>query len=150
VKNNIMRILLLLAVGLVGLTPAAHGESPTWARKATVFQVVCRERSDFHKCKSFRIPSPDKKSSVEVVYEKVNDVMVAFLQLATPGRGIREIALPYSNQNFELLWSPNSKAFFIDWGFGSSISGFKVSVYLVDSADIDVGLDLTQEVTTTW
>jgi hypothetical protein len=145
VKNNIIRIVLLIAVVLVRPTPAAHGERPTWARKATAFQEKCTERSDFHKCKSLRIPSPDNKSSVEVAYKKDNDMMFAFLRLITPGKGIREIGVPCSNGNDELLWSPNSKAFFINGDCGSAISGFVVSVYLVDSANIDEGLDLTQE-----
>ena len=144
-KNIIIRIAFSSIVGLVGLAPAAHGERPTWARKATAFQVVCRERSEFHRCKSLRIPSPDNKSSVEVVYEKDNDMMFAILRLATPGRGIREIGAPCSNGSDDLLWSPNSKAFFINGGCGSAIAGFVVSVYLVDSANIDEGLDLTQE-----
>lgn len=144
-KNNIIRVALLFAIGLVGLSPAAHGESPTWAKKATAFQVTCRDRSEFHRCKSLRIPSPDNKSSVGVVYKKDNDMMFAFLRLATPGRGIREIGVPCWNGNDELLWSPNSKAFFINGGCGSAISGFVVSVYLVDSANTDVDLDFTQE-----
>jgi hypothetical protein len=146
VKKNIIRIAILIAVALVGLSPAAHGERPTWAKKATAFEVMCRERSEFHKCKSLRIPSPDNKSSVEIDYQKVDDMMVADLQLTSPGRGVRDLGSACSNfldnGADELLWSPNSKAFFIDGGCGSAIAGFVVRVYLVDSANIDVGLDL--------
>jgi len=81
--------------------------------------------------------------------------MVAYLQLATQGRGVRDIGTACSNSTDngtdELLWSPNSKAFFISGGCGSAIAGFVVRVYLLDSAnidaglDLDVGLDLTQE-----
>jgi len=145
VKNNITMIVLLLAVGFVSLIPAMHGERPTWARKATAFEGTCRERSEFHRCKSLRIPSPDNKSSVEVTYEKENDAMIALLQLTTPGRGIRVIGVPCSFNSGELLWSPNSKAFFINGACGSAISGFIVTVYLVDSEDIDVASDFTQE-----
>lgn len=145
-KENIIRVLLVLAVGLVCVTPAAHGERPTWARKATAFQVTCWERSDFHKCKSLRIASPDGKSSVEVEYQRVDEMMVAYLNLTTLGRDVREVELPfYLGQNYELLWSPNSKAFFINCGCGSAIAGFVVSVYMIDSENIDVRPDFTQE-----
>lgn len=142
-KKNIIRVVLVLAVGFVGLAPTANGERPTWARKAIAFQAVCRDSSEFHKCKSLRIPSPDNKSSVEVVYERDKDMMFSSLRLTTPGRGIREVQVPWGNDTDELLWSPNSKAFFINCGCGSSIAGFAVGVYLVDSANIDVGLDFT-------
>jgi hypothetical protein len=145
-KNIGIRIAFSLVVGLVGLTPVAHGERPTWARKATAFQAVCKERSEFHKCKPLLIPSPDNRSRVEVAYVKDDDMMFASVRLATPGRDTRGIGEPCSNGSVELLWSPNSKAFFINSaGCGSAISGFVVSVYLVDSANIDEGLDLTQE-----
>ncbi|HEY0794238.1 MAG TPA: hypothetical protein VGD64_00515 [Acidisarcina sp.] len=144
-KKVILKTVLLLAAGLVGLTPAAHGERPIWAIKATGFPVRCMERSEFHKCKPLRIPSPDHKSSVEVAYGKDKDIMFAFLRLVSPGRGTREFAAPCSYGDDELLWSPNSKAFFINGGCGSSISGFLVSIYLVDSVNIDAGLDLTHK-----
>jgi hypothetical protein len=76
--------------------------------------------------------------------------MVAYLQLAAPGIGVREIGVPcFYGSDAELLWSPNSKAFFINEGCGSAIAGFVVRVYLVSSANIDsagddVGLDITQ------
>lgn len=143
-KINIIR-LPLLAVVFAGLTSAAHGERPIWAKKATAFPVSCSEKSEFRKCKPLRIASPDNKSSVEVAYKKDNDSMFAVLRLATPGGGIREIGVPCWTNNNELLWSPNSKAFFINGGCGSSISGFVVSVYMVDSANVDVRLDFTQE-----
>jgi hypothetical protein len=145
VKNNLIGIAQILCVGLLGLAPVVHGERPTWARKATAFEIVCRERSEFQKCKSIRIPSPDNQSIVEVTYEKDNDTMDASVRIATPGRGIREIGLPCSFGSAELLWSPNSKAFFINGGCGSSISGFVVSVYQIDSANLDVDPDFTKE-----
>jgi hypothetical protein len=145
VKKNIIRVVLLLAVGLVGLAPAATGESPTWARKAIAFEEECTEKSEFYKCKPIRIPSPDNKSSVRVFYQKVDDIMVAYLRLATPGKSIREFAAPCSNGADDLLWVPDSKSFFVNGGCGSAISGFVVDVYLVGSENIDAGLDLTQE-----
>lgn len=126
---------------------AAHGERPTWARKATAFEVICMDRSEYHKCKPLRIPSPDTKSSIQVSYAKDNDIMHVSVQLVTSERGIQEIDVPcpWRVGSDELLWSPNSKAFLINADCGQAISGFVVSVHLIDSENVDLGLDLTQE-----
>lgn len=73
--------------------------------------------------------------------------MHAFLELVTSGREAREIDLPcpWRLGSDDLLWSPNSKAFFINADCGESISGFVVSVYLIDSANLDVDRNFTQE-----
>jgi len=73
--------------------------------------------------------------------------MHASVQLVTSGRGTRDIDVPcpWRVGSDDLLWSPNSKAFFINADCGEAISGFVVSVHLVDSENVEVGLDLTQE-----
>ena len=144
--NNLIRI-ALLAVALVCLISETHGERPTWAKKATAFEVLCMEQSEYHRCKPIRIPSQDNKSSIQVSYQKDNETMHASVRLMTSERVIQDIDIPcpWRVGRDELLWSPNSKGFLINADCGESISGFVVSVHLIDSENVQVGLDLTQE-----
>jgi len=68
----------------------------------------------------------------------------AALRLNTPGHPPRTTDAPASNGDLELLWSPDSKSFFINGGFGSAISGFYVYVYRVDASEFKA-LDLTHQ-----
>jgi hypothetical protein len=118
---------------------------PTWAKKATAFTPDCRDREDRHLCKPLRIPSPDGKNIVEVYYENEKDGMrFGYLRLISPGYPPRVTAAPASNGDVELLWAPDSKAFFINGGWGSAISGFYVYVYRVDTPEFEA-LDITHK-----
>jgi len=123
--------------------PLAHAAKPRWAKKAVSFPEECTSYfpGGYQPCKPVRIPSPDGKSSVEVRYRKRliihyptpdDSILQAYLRVTTPGSGTREAALPEGFQNIDLLWSPDSHAFFVDAGNGGGYWGFWVYVYLVD------------------
>jgi hypothetical protein len=136
---------------LFAAMPLAFGATATWAKRAAVFPSKC---DDLAKCKPMRIPSPDGKSSVEVHYRKVhyrNAYKVeekddyfsqAYLRVKSPLNRTREAALPDGFQDIELLWSPDSKAFFINGGNGGGYWGFWVYVYLIDDPKLKP-LDVT-------
>jgi hypothetical protein len=121
--------------------PYALAAKPTWAKKATGFPSECREKRDFMRCKPVRIPAPDGKSSVEVFYKSQaitpqDSILEASLRVTTPRGGTVEMGVPWGFQDIDLLWSPDSKAFFINGGRGSAIAGFFVYVYLLDGPAI--------------
>ncbi len=143
-----MRKLLLIAVGVLFMAiQPAFAVSPTWAKKATAFRVVCYQETQ--DCNPVRIPAPDGKSSVEVLYRKdFGDShddwwLQAYLRVKTPGAATRDAVLPdeFEGTNAELLWSPDSHAFLIN-GSSSAISG-SMYVYLAD--DPTEPKDITQE-----
>jgi len=128
-------------------TQPAFAVQPTWAKKATAFP----ERCDVEKtqaCRPVRVPAPDGKSSVEVLYRKervsgTDWVLQAYLRVTTPGRGVHDAALPEGFQNVDLLWSPDSRTFFVNGCEGGVYWGFWVYVYLVD--DPEDPRDVTEE-----
>ncbi len=143
-----------LAVVLLVATAAAFAVSPTWAKKAVAFPSQCdAEFNDADTgasprtalaplptitlCKSLSIPSPDGKSSVEIAYKKIkaepdSSILQAYLRVTTPNGGTHDAALPEGFQNIDLLWSPDSHAFFVNGGNGGGYWGFWVYVYLAD------------------
>ncbi len=133
------RFLLITVTLLFVATQPAFASSPTWAKKATAFPEVCYQ-DNAGECNPVRIPAPDGKSSVEVRYRKdfgdshYDWWFQAYLRVTTPGVGTREVALPEDfsagGGTVELLWSPDSHAFFVN-GSISAISG-SMYVYLAD------------------
>jgi len=142
---------LLALLTLAGVS-FLFGAEPTWARKATAFPSECDPSSaqgearnptprgalspPIASCKRLRIPAPDGKSSVEVDYRAFGESRHAYLRLITPGRGTREAALPDGFQDIDLLWAPDSKAFFVNGGNGGGYWGLWVYVYRVDDAKL--------------
>jgi hypothetical protein len=138
-----------LAVALAILLPAsaAHAIQPTWARKAVAFHSECRRDSSERArwpgvCRPVFIPSPNGEFTVEVQYEKVEiekdfDVLVAFFSLRSRDGSVREGSFPYGFQNIDLLWSPDSRAFFVNGGNGSATAGFWVYIYRVDDPALE-------------
>lgn len=140
------RLVLIAILGLFATAPFALAAKPSWAKKATAFAGQCWPGKT-QLCKPVRISSPDGKSSVEVRYRKQvlkqvltqytipdNWILQAYLRVSTPGRGTSEAALHESFQNVDLLWSPDSQAFFVDGdGDGAPVSGFWMYVYLADN-----------------
>ena len=143
-----MQRFLLFAVSVlfVGMQ-AALAVQPTWAKKATAFPEQCIPGKT-QACQPVRIPAPDGKSSVEVRYRKefvsgADWVLQAYLRVTTPGRGTHDAGLPEGFQNIDLLWSPDSHAFFVDGGNGGGYWGSWVYVYLAD--DPTEPRDVTEE-----
>ena len=145
-KRIVQMLALLSIAGLFAETPPALAAKPTWAKKATAFPEQC-DPGNAQACHPVRIPAPDGKSSVEVRYrEKFVSGAVflqAYLRVTTPGRGTHDAALPEGFQNIDILWSPNSHAFFVDGGNGGGYWGFWVYVYLLD--DPEDPRDVTEE-----
>jgi hypothetical protein len=127
------------------LLPAlASADKPTWARKATGFAGVCQSGN----CRPVRIVAPDKKSVVEVLYQDGN----AYLRVTGPDKQVREVRDVSSSPANDLLWAPDSKAFFVDGGEGMTSPGF-VQVYWLDDADLrplDVSREVEQDMVKTY
>jgi hypothetical protein len=133
--------------GLSAGAPRALAATPTWAKKAVGFPEQCWSYGDykFQDCKPVRIPSPDGRSSVDVFYRPVvvtkdDHILQAFLRVTTPTQGAQEAALPEGFQKVDLLWSPDSKEFFVNGGNGGAYWGFWVYVYQADhpTSPIDI------------
>lgn len=136
-------VTLLFAAG----TQPAFAVQPRWAKKATAFPEQCSP-SKPQACKPVRVPAPDGKSSVEILYRKervsgFDWVLQAYLRVTTPNSGTQDAALPEGFEDIDLLWSPDSHAFFVDGGNGGAYWGFWVYVYLVD--DPAEPRDVTEE-----
>lgn len=139
IKAVRMRKFLLLGLALLVMaTLPASAAQPVWAKKATAFRGVCLTDKT-EECKPLPIPSPDGKSSVEVRYRKEyvsawDWILQSHLRVITPGAGAREVALPEefsaNYYTFEVLWSPDSHAFFVN---GSNTGEWaSMYVYLAD------------------
>jgi hypothetical protein len=140
---------LIAAFIFVALVFPAFASEPTWAKKAVAFPEQCTDygESRYQDCKPIRILSPDSRSSIEVFYRPVtiadHRILQASLRLTTPTQGTREAALPEGFQKIDLLWSPDSNAFFVNGGNGGAYWGFWVYVYLAD--DPTNPRDVTEE-----
>ncbi len=94
-------------------------EQPIWAKQATALDRSCSSQSR-------SIASPDHQSSVEVLcHTRPNDDPIYAVRVTTKST---HYDLPLDEGAHELLWAPNSRAFFIDGGT-SSYAGFFVTVY---------------------
>ncbi len=139
--------LLAVAVGIYLTASIALATPPTWAVKAVAFHSECGSGSGAPAswraaCKPIRIPSPDREFTVEVHYEKVEvkkgfDMLVASFSLRSRDGSVREGSFPYGFQNIDLLWSPDSKAFFVNGGNMSATAGFWVYIFRVDDPDLE-------------
>jgi hypothetical protein len=131
---------LYLAVTLLVVIPAAFAVTPTWAKKAVSFPSQCDADSTAPgatACRFVRIPSPDGKSKVEVYYSKSQilleySILQAHLLVTTPDGRTHDAALPEGFENIDLLWSPDSRAFFVNGGNGGAYWGFWVYAYVAD------------------
>src|SRR5579875_3237229 len=79
-------------------------DGPTWARHATPLDLSCSHPGQ-------RIESPDRQWAVEVVCRTRKSSGPAY-SLRVYERGRRTFDLPLEQRTQELLWAPDSKAFF--------------------------------------
>ncbi len=147
-KKKMQKFLLIAVAVLFVATQPVFATPPTWAKKAIAFPEKCLPGKT-EACKPLRIPAPDGKSIVDVRYRKdsVSDsewAVEAYLRVTSPGKGTREAALPEGFQNTDLLWSPDSRAFFVNGGNGGAYWGFWVYVYLLKEPKLEP-IDVTQK-----
>lgn len=114
------------------LPPLAAGQElsprldkPIWARQATVLDLSCSPHPR-------SITSPNHNSSVEVICSKHegNDPTYSLRILTS---NIQRYESPLDEGAHELLWAPNSAAFFVDGG-KTAYSDFFVSIYRLGSS----------------
>jgi len=125
------RVLLLLMI----LPALAWAGNPNWARRAVGFAGSCSGS-----CRPLQVMAPDKKSVVEVLYEDGN----AYLRVTPADQPAREVHDVFSSPKNDLLWAPDSKAFFVDGGEGMTSPSF-VQVFLLDETQMRP-IDVTREV----
>jgi hypothetical protein len=118
-----------------GESPGKAAEGPIWARGATVLDLSCTSRH-------LPIAAPDHQSSILVLCKKRKDEDPTYsLRVTTSAEHKYEV--PLDEGAHELLWAPNSKAFFVDGGT-SGYAGFFVSVYRIDASSGVQKEDLTK------
>ena len=120
---------LVLAFFGLCISLSAWSQQPTWAKKAAGFAPECNVQKS-GACQPINVPSPNGKSRIEVRYRKVEGVLSAYLRVIGPDGRVRIAHLVDGSS--EILWSPDSKAFFVNGTIGAT-SGHFVRVYRLDS-----------------
>ena len=142
-----MNKLIAVIAAFLLCSSSANAAKPTWARKAVAFPQICHDVSKSSSCKPRRIDAPDKQRYIEVIYKKTQleeeQILEAVLRVTTPAKGTREVSLPDGFQNVDLLWSPDSTAFFVNGGNGGAYWGFWVYSYIADDEDLKP-IDITR------
>jgi len=151
--------LFVVLMAVISFDSFAFAIQPTWARKAVAFPSQCDIDSGAvptsasprgalqalpgtTNCNAIRIPSPDKRLTVEVKYRKLEvekgyDLLVAYFVLHAQDGTSREGSFPNGFQDIDLLWSPDSNAFFVNGGNGGGYWGFFVYVYRIDDPALE-------------
>ena len=123
VSVGVLSCALLL---LVLLPLEAFAGRPNWIKRATGFAGDCASG-----CQPVRVIAPDKATAAEVLYHEGG----AYLRVTQSGQPAREIHDVFSSPHNDLLWSPDSKGFFVDAGEGMTSPSF-VQVYLLDDPQL--------------
>ncbi len=144
-------LILVAALFVAFAASDANALQPTWARKAAAFRSYCNlpspseaqesndPLSEKH-CKPRNIPSPDGKKLLLLRYEKgyaPSDQLIATLELRNADGTVREVDGNFGFTDAEVLWSPDSKAFLVNYGIGGATWGFKVDVYRLDDPTLE-------------
>jgi len=116
---------LVYAVSVSAEKPENDVGRPIWAKNATALDLTCQPHSR-------AIRSPDRLSSVIVTCELKAGEPTYRLRVITADH--HEHELPMTEGSNELLWAPDSRAFFVNGGLGAS-SGFFVDVFQIDAAE---------------
>jgi hypothetical protein len=102
---------------------ASSRDKPIWAKQATVLDLSCSPQEQL-------IASPNHRSLLQVVCNKHgHDDPSYAIRLITSDNHHYE--LPLNEGSHELLWAPNSAAFFVDGGT-TAHAGFFMTVYRFD------------------
>lgn len=118
-------IVATLPLLLCAAMPDAHAQQqqPTWSRAASVLDKSCSRNAA-------KFLSPDRHLMVEVrCTQRRGYDPIYSLRLQLRKKLIAEFALPIGAQ--EIVWSPDSHAFFLNGGQSAS-AGFFVKLYTID------------------
>jgi hypothetical protein len=123
------RLLLLCSV----LNCAFAASKPIWAKGAIPIINCSAEMRHSERGAKRWIPSPDGNTTIEMQCREVENEPVAYLRVETASNQWHDLVL--DEGAYELLWSPDSRAFLVN-GAPSGYAGFFVSVYLVSPTTI--------------
>jgi len=109
---------LILVLSLSSSSSWAAAGRPVYARKAAGFPTRCWP-DQVKECRALRLPSPDGHSAVSVRYHKEamrsgDFALLASLQVTQKDGTTIELDAP-GLVEAELLWSPDSSSFLINW-----------------------------------
>jgi len=139
-------LLYCTALGiLLSLSPESSlANKPIWSKSATSFRFGCDE-SERKECKPLKIFSPDRRSLVQVSYvPNPRDPSLERVTLAVVREGkLLGSADPPGTVEDEILWAPDSKAFFIN-GNNNANSDYHFAVYRLLDSKLSVVSDLTE------
>ena len=117
---------LLGCIVMLGTRTSAqvpNAEQPKWSRAASVLDTSCTPAAA-------KLLSPDRRFTVDVQCDVHNATDSPYLlRLRAGKKQIAELVIPESAH--EIVWSPDSHAFFLDGGESADF-GFFVRVYTID------------------
>ena len=118
---------LLSGVAIFGAKAFAQQLQPTWSRAASVLDKSCSPSAP-------KFLSPDHRITIELrcAPRKGYDAFYS-LRLLARKKQIAEFALPIGAQ--EIVWSPDSHAFFLNGG-ATEHTGFFVKLYTIDEDEL--------------
>jgi hypothetical protein len=125
IVQGIFGIGLSLFAGISAVVPkASASDKATWAKRATPFNLGCPPRNQL-------LRSPGRQRSIEVLCVKhgEGDPTYSLRLINTNGSSS---TMPLRDGAKELLWAPDSNAFFIN-GSESAYAGFFVIAYQIIS-----------------
>jgi len=124
-RQKVLRVTVLVL--WIVISPFALAQKPIWAKGAVPFNFNCIKNV----ASSQQIPSPDGKVMVLVKCHALpkNDDPTYYLRVTEQNGYAQDFDLEEGAH--EVLWSPDSKAFFVNGG-QSAFAGFSVTVYQID------------------
>ncbi len=129
---------LFVGCGLFLLLPEAvlAGE-PMLAKKGVGVATTCWLDHP-QQCRPLRIPSPNRKSLIEVRYDRLGDLSLnAYLRVTTQGREIGKAGPRALDTGSDVLWSPDSTKFFLSGSEGSALGPMYVDIYRLDDPKLE-------------
>ena len=134
-RNQEFQLFLGLHLIFLFIVPLAEASDPIWSKNAVSFPVSCCENSRKARgrvCVPFSIVSRDGNSFVRVKYKRssLNQDSLVSLSVLSGGKVLGDVDTPGFVEN-EIVWSPDSKAFFIT-GNSNANTDYHVLVYLLN------------------
>jgi len=131
---------VLLGLATLALVPPVVPNPPPnqeaiWAKKGVVFRAGCYNSRE--QCSPLQITSPDGGKFVQVSYRTDpvdSGIRMASLVVSASGRKLGRIDLVGTVED-EILWSPDSRAFFIN-GNNNADADDHVALYRLDETEL--------------